>query len=260
MVELEAIVLAGGKATRLGQICKHAPKAMMEFNGVAFLEYLVSWLEVNSCRVVVSTGHNANPIIRLFKNKAWQERGVSVLQETTPLGTGGAIRFCLNSTQSQILFVCNGDTVLDLDLGVVLQYHKRNQHPVTAIVTRNEGVPNQGAIKVENGLVTEFDESGESYTLHASTSYYRASSTGCYFFDRRIILDFFPADTNCSLEREILPHLVKNHVVYAFDNGRRFFGDFGTPERLAWLQKNSSIITKIYSPASGEVKQQAKYS
>jgi NDP-sugar pyrophosphorylase family protein len=116
---------------------------------------------------------------------------------------------------------------------------------MVSIVTLNEGVPNQGALKVEQGIITEFQEDGTTRILERSEHFFRASSTGCYFVQRSLLLsNLFQFGT--SLEKEILPSLVDRRLVGAVSCGQGLFLDYGTPERYALLRDNPWMLEKTY--------------
>lgn len=114
-----------------------------------------------------------------------------------------------------------------------------------SIVTLNEGVPNQGAIEVESGIVTEFREDGSIRPLTNSGENFRASSTGCYFAQKSLILSEHFIHGS-SLEKEILPRLVEARLVGAISCGTGIFFEFGVPERYAFLKQNTWILRKAY--------------
>lgn len=245
-MNVTAIVLAGGFGTRMGDTCKEVPKSMLAFNDKPFLEYLVEWLIGAGIRdVVLSTGFLGEYVESHFGKDVWRKEGVRVVREETPLGTGGAIRFASTYADQETLFLCNADTVVEIDLPTILQAFAMIQKPMISVVTLNEGVPNQGAIKVESGIVTDFREDGSIRPLTRSGENFRASSTGCYFAKKSFIFsEHFRHGS--SLEKEILPHLVENRLVGAVGCGTGIFFEFGVPERYAFLKQNTWILRRVY--------------
>jgi len=245
-MNMSAIVLAGGAGTRMGDICKDIPKAMLEFNGRPFLEYLVSWLiRVGMQEVLISTCFLNEKIETYFNTNLWREIGVKVIQENEPLGTGGAVRFVAIDAIYEEIFLCNADTLVELDFPPLYRLARMIDKPMVSVVTLNKGVPNQGAIKVENGIVREFQEDGLMRELERNANSFRASSTGCYFVRKSFILsDVFQQGS--SLEKEILPRLVEQHLLGAISCGEGFFLDYGTPQRYTMIRDNPWVLEKIY--------------
>ncbi len=249
-MNMSAIIICGGFATRMGKTCERIPKAMLEFNGTPFLVYLVShFLRQGIREVVISTGHLSESIFTYFDNDSWKDRGVKVVREDCPLDTGGARKFASQFTTSEHAFTCYGDTTLEIDLAAAYKQHVATKAKVTAVVTLNSAVQNQGAILVSSGeTILEFAEKPKeervSQELVTSTTEYRASSTGAYII-RKDFLESL-SDGKLSLEQEVIPQAVKEKTVCAFNNGRNFFLDWGTPERYNEMLRNAHLIEKIY--------------
>lgn len=256
---MTAIILAGGLATRMGEICCEVPKSMLEFAGYPFLQYLVSWLvKTGLNEVLISTGRLSEKIESVFVTDFWKSKGVKIVREDNPMGTGGAVRFVAEHSSNENLFLCNGDTAVALDLFHLYEVHKIIGTSFTAILTLSKDVPNQGAVSVENGIITEFCEGGEVKEPIDGNSFFRGSSTGCYFLKCSSVLEMFPSG-HCSLEREVLPELVTRRLVGAVNNGISSFFDYGIPERYEILKNNAWILKKIYGePITGGCKNEKR--
>jgi len=251
-MKISAVILAGGLATRMGEVCQETPKAMLQFAGYPFLQYLVSWLVgLGLNEIIISTGRLSDKIESVFVTDFWRSRGVKIVKEDSPLGTGGAARFACQNCSNEDVFLCNGDTVVSMNLFRLYEIHKVLDMPVTAILTLSKEVPNQGAVSVENGIVAEFREGEKAREPIDGDSHFRGSSTGCYFLKRSSVLSMFPSGFS-SLEREVLPSLVSAKMMGAVNNGFGFFLDYGIPLRCEILKYNLWILKKIYGePITG---------
>ncbi len=245
-MKITAIILAGGLASRMGEICHEIPKSMLELAGYPFLQYLVSWLvKMGLNEVLISTGRLSEGIESIFATDFWGSKGVRIIREDNPLGTGGATRLACENCSNEDVFLCNGDTIVALNLFRLYEIHRILGTPVTAILTLSKEVPNQGAVSVEGGIVSEFCEGGEVRDLIDGESFFRGSSTGCYFLKRSTALPLFSLGSS-SLEREVLPRLVSSRMVGAVNNGFGFFLDYGIPQRYEILKNNLWILKRIY--------------
>lgn len=242
MIPLTVVILAGGLATRMVDICKDTPKSMLRFGGYPFLQYLVSWFVRSEVpQIIIVSGHLSEQIENLFCNDYWRQYSVRVIKEPEPLGTGGAFKFATKYCDHPNILLCNGDTILSLNLPIVFDRYSSCAVPITAVLTMKEGVPNQGAITVEGGLVVEFDEGGDLRDLYDKGPDFRASSTGYYLIRHEGISNEFPCG-KFSLERELMPKLVKKKLVAGFNNRNEPFFDFGTPEIFNQLQGSRSLL------------------
>lgn len=245
-MKITAVILAGGLATRMGEVCQETPKAMLQFAGYPFLQYLVSWLVgLGLNEILISTGRLSDKIESVFATDFWNSKGVKIIKEDSPFGTGGATRFACQNCSNEDVFLCNGDTVVSLNFFRLYEIHKVLDMSITAILTLNKEVPNQGAVSVENGIVTEFCEGEEVREPIDGSSHFRGSSTGCYFLKCSSVLSMFPSGIS-SLEREVLPNLLKAKMVGAVNNGFGFFLDYGISSRYEILKNNPWILKIIY--------------
>ena len=122
-----AIILAGGFGTRLQSIIKDKPKPMAEINGKPFLEYLFQYLIINKItRIILSVGYKHEVISDYFGSN-YKGVGISYIVESSPLGTGGAIKKCLLNINEKKAFILNGDSFLNISLSLLnYKYRGRN--------------------------------------------------------------------------------------------------------------------------------------
>src|SRR5690349_5423159 len=115
-MDVTAIILAGGKGTRLREVVADRPKVLAPVAGRPFIAYLLDQLERADVRhVVLSTGYMAEQFADLI---GYKHNGVTIeyAQEESPLGTGGAIKYAAEKADSPHILVMNGDSYFDADL------------------------------------------------------------------------------------------------------------------------------------------------
>ena len=131
---MEAIILAGGKAERLGDAARGLPKALVEIAGRPLADYQVRQLAAAGVtRVLVSCAAGQE---ELFEN-ALSGLGPELVTvaETEPLGRGGGARLAATARREDgPLFVLNGDELIDVDLGALLESHRRHGGAATLVV------------------------------------------------------------------------------------------------------------------------------
>lgn len=215
---MEAIILAGGLGTRLREILPDTPKPMAPIVGRPFLEILLFSLSRKGfTRVILSLGFMAIKISDYF-GKRYAGMDLVYVVEDIPLGTGGAIRLALPICEEDHVFIFNGDTFLDLEIGAVEQLWQNNGNPI--IVGRQvSDTARYGRLLTENNYVKGFSEKGVGGP--------GLINAGCYVFGRGQ-LDCIPLNKPFSLESEFLVKLVAKAEVEVFITEGLFI-DIGIP-------------------------------
>jgi NDP-sugar pyrophosphorylase family protein len=156
---VEAIILAGGKAERLGAAARGRPKALAEVAGRPLAAYQVSQLaRAGVDRVLVSCSLGQE---RLFETElAGLGPEVVAVPEPEPLGRGGGLRFAAAARlEAGDLYAVNGDELLDADLAGLLDRH-RSTGPAATVVVTHPRSPFGVVELAEDDRVTGFQEAG----------------------------------------------------------------------------------------------------
>lgn len=125
-----AVVMAGGKGTRLGALTASTPKPMLPVAGRPILERTVLHLVGHGIReIYISVNYLADVVTRHFADGSAFGCRIYYLKETMPLGTGGALS--LLPPQEHPIVVMNGDLVTQFDVGAVLDYHQGGAQAIT---------------------------------------------------------------------------------------------------------------------------------
>lgn len=157
---MEAIILAGGKAERLGDAAAGKPKPLVPVAGRPLAAYQVSWLaRAGVGRVIVACARGYE---QQFESEL-SGLGAEVLAvgEPEPLGRGGAIRFAASlRTEGGPVYALNGDELVDVDLRGLLARHRDSTAAATLTVVRPRS--QFGVVDLdEDDIVTGFREAGE---------------------------------------------------------------------------------------------------
>lgn len=237
-----AVVLAAGPGTRLGPLSNRVPKPMMPVAGRPYLEHLASQLLDAGLRPIIVTVNHLAHVIR--DHFAGQERWAEMKLITTRQGgTGADLLDCLNHL-SDTFVVWNGDTIVDLDITALQASAAHDPTSGMIVLTRQLGVPNEAAFYVaDDGVVLTSMEAVP--TPEAPDVYaWRGASTGVAILRKSLVLPFTQSRP-ASFEQTILPALISARQIRAFDNGTRYFLDFGTPERLAQLWRDTTATRHL---------------
>ena len=221
-MRVKAIILAGGKGTRLQGVVSDVPKPMAPIAGKPFLEYLILQLKSYSVRdIVLSVGYKKEDIISFFSTGLQWGVTITYAEETMPLGTGGAIRQALTSIQDQDVLVLNGDSYVHVDVARYMEWHRTKQCIASLVATSIENTDRYGTVELDRDeRIHNFTEKGE----RKGPGWINA---GVYLFHRSVF-NPIPASEFCSLEKEILPNLLGKGL-YGYKCTGEFI-DIGTPE------------------------------
>ncbi len=152
---MEAIILAGGLGTRLRSVVSDVPKPMASVAGRPFLELLLSSLRAKGVtRAILSIGYKSESIISYFQSHPLG-MNIDYEIEARPLGTGGAIMAALRQAREDYVFVFNGDTYLELNLGAVAALWPGDRTPI--VVAR--AVPDAerfGRLQISGDRISRF--------------------------------------------------------------------------------------------------------
>lgn len=225
---MEAIILCGGLATRLGEIAKTVPKVLLEIAGKTVLEWQIRLLrEAGVTTVVLASGHLHDVLYeRVGVNYAGSR--IRYAKEETRLGTGGAILNAMQQIDTSLFFVLNGDILLaGFSLREMLDHFQQG----TAGVLLSVHVPD---IRPYGEIVSDSDGKIQAFREKQSTHRAGYVNGGVYLFDQSIADAFPKGQESFSMERAVFPS-VSN--LYALQTDADWI-DIGVPERLAHAREH----------------------
>ena len=124
---MKAVILAGGKGTRLRPLTYKIPKALLPINGKTLTEHLFDLFKRHGItNIFISIGYLSGHIKNHFKNGKKFGVDIKYLEENEPLGTAGPLRLAKDNLNESFL-VSNGDELKDIDLDEMYEQHKRNK-------------------------------------------------------------------------------------------------------------------------------------
>jgi D-glycero-alpha-D-manno-heptose 1-phosphate guanylyltransferase len=221
----EAIVLAGGKGTRLRSHVNDRPKPMADVGGRPFVEWLLlMMLREGIERVILCTGFMSEIIHSHFADVNWHGLEIVCVKEPQPLGTGGALRNALDAIQTDICLVLNGDSYCSLDLKYMYSRFASQDVDVSILLTGQDDVSRYGTVSTDSeGFVTSFKEKENKKNSGNINA-------GIYLMKKTVIAQI-AAGREYSLERDFLPNKINEGIGTTFSLGP--FVDIGTPVSYA---------------------------
>ncbi len=220
----QAVILVGGKGTRLGAITRAVPKPMLPIaGGRPFVDYLLEMIERHGYRdIVLLAGHLGEALEAAYGGRRIGKATVRVMREPVPLGTAGALTVAREALDPRFLLM-NGDAFFDINLRALEWASQRSGATATLALRTVADAARYGRVIEEDGKVKAFLEKDSSRPGPGVIN-------GGIYVLKREILDLV-RDLPCSLEQQVFPALVERGEIA----GREFKGyflDIGLPETL----------------------------
>ncbi|MFI1888023.1 mannose-1-phosphate guanylyltransferase [Streptomyces jumonjinensis] len=244
----EAILLVGGKGTRLRPLTVNTPKPMVPAAGVPFLTHQLARARAAGVEhIVLATSYLAEVFEPYFGDGSSLGLSLEYVTEKEPLGTGGAIRNVaerLRSGPDDPVLIFNGDILTGLDIGALVTTHRESGADVSLHLTRVADPRAFGLVPTDgSGRVTAFLEKPQTPEEIVTDQI----NAGAYVF-RRSVIDSIPAGRPVSVERETFPGLLSlgAHLQGMVDS--TYWLDLGTPQ--AFVRGSADLVMgRAPSPA-----------
>ncbi len=245
-MKTSAILLVGGKGTRLMPLTQNTPKPMLEVAGVPFTEHQIrKAAKAGISEIVLATSYKAELFEPYFGDGEKFGIKIKYAVETTALGTGGGIKNAANLLEEcDQVVIFNGDVLSGHDLSNQINFHQRNNADVTLYLTEVSDAKAYGCVQIDK------DNRVKSFLEKMDNPISNLINAGCYIFNPAIIKTI-PNDQVVSVERETFPNLIAtNAKIFGFvDNS--YWLDIGTPAALVKASADL-VIGKIESAATPE--------
>ncbi|MFF9854303.1 mannose-1-phosphate guanylyltransferase [Streptomyces litmocidini] len=244
----EAILLVGGKGTRLRPLTVNTPKPMVPAAGVPFLTHQLARARAAGIEhIVLATSYLAEVFEPYFGDGSSLGLSLEYVTEEEPLGTGGAIRNVasrLHSGPDDPVLIFNGDILTGLDIQALVDTHSSSGADVSLHLTRVEDPRAFGLVPTDDtGRVTAFLEKPQTPEEIVTDQI----NAGAYVFKRSVI-DAIPTGRPVSVERETFPELLSSgaHLQGMVDS--TYWLDLGTPQ--AFVRGSADLVLgRAPSPA-----------
>jgi NDP-sugar pyrophosphorylase family protein len=249
---MRAILLAGGKGSRLRPLTLHTPKPIVPIFDRPFLRYQIDLLrqvpEIDE--IVLSLNYQPHRIEEVFGDGSDLDVHIRYVVEPSPLGTGGAIKFAAGETLDQPIVVFNGDVFTSVDLPSIIQLHRDRRAKATIVLTPVDNPTAYGLVETDaGGNVIDFLEKPSADEIRCDTI-----NAGIYVLEPET-LDRIPRDTSFSIERGYFPSLVKNKETFVAHIYRGYWIDIGTPEKYQQAHRDIMDGHFVAPPFAGRAGQ-----
>jgi mannose-1-phosphate guanylyltransferase len=246
---VQAIVLVGGKGTRLRPLTDSVPKPALTLVDRPFLAYMIEWLAAHGVsEVVLACGYRPDVLRDSLGDGERAGARIRYVEEPEPRGTAGAIRFAAEELGEDLedrFLALNGDVLTDLDLTALLRLHEKREARATLGLYPVEDSAAYGLVGTgPDGEVLEFlEKTGREVPGEINA--------GTYVLQRSV-LDLIPPGEEVSIERDVFPRLAGDGLYGLALEG--YWMDIGTPERYlqsSWDILEGRVRTQVKPTAPG---------
>ncbi len=235
---MKAVIVAGGKGTRLRPLTCDIPKPMLPVAGKPIIHHQIELLKQSGFSdIVICTGYLGDQIKKYFGNGSCFGVTIEYSEEKKPLGTGGAIKNAERLIDGTFLIVY-GDLMLGMNIKKLVTFHKSKNAMLTLVLHETNHPYDSDLVAVdENSRVAAIFHKPNKDPLPS-----KFSKTSVYVAEPGV-LHAMPSG-NHDFEKEIIPKLVEKGVVFGYITNE-FVRDVGSPERLGeiekmWLKRKSN--------------------
>ncbi|MEM2760412.1 MAG: nucleotidyltransferase family protein [Nitrososphaerales archaeon] len=220
---IRAVVIAGGRGTRLYPLTRNRAKCMLPINGKPLLEHVIRYLaSYGFTEIVVTVGKKRKQIVEYFGDGS--KLGVSLLYslEKKALGTAGSFKNA-EKLISNTTLVMQGDTLTDFNLNKIMSFHKKKKALATIAVTRAEDTKEYGVVGIDayNRIIDFWEKPKESMG--------NLVNSGIYVLERDV-LNLIPENTKFDFSGDLFPLLLKRRLPFYALEMEGYWFDIGTPE------------------------------
>ncbi|MFT6865184.1 MAG: histidinol-phosphate phosphatase family protein [Cyclobacteriaceae bacterium] len=230
---MQAIILAGGKGTRLKDLTDEIPKPMIPIGDKPIIEHQILLLKShNITNIKIIINHLKDPLINyLGSGENWGVH-LTYFEEEQPLGTAGAFPLFSQDLEETFL-VLYGDVMMDMDLDRLLDFHYKNKADATLVVHPNDHPHDSDLLEIDEiGKITAFYSKP-----HLPNIYYKnLVNAGLYVFNKSVI-DHLPGAVKGDFGKDIFPKWIKSLNIFGY-NTPEYLKDMGTLDRLTKVNED----------------------
>jgi NDP-sugar pyrophosphorylase family protein len=234
---MQVAILAGGMATRLGDLTKNQPKSLIKVSGKPFLEYQLDFLRKGGIKkVVLCLGHMGEQIARYFGGGRRYGVSISYSFEDSLLGTAGALRRARHLLDDRF-FVMYGDSYLFPDFDQVMAFF--NSHKKLALMTvyKNYDRYDRSNTVIEGNMVKLYSKTEKPDDMIYIDYGLNILSQDC--------LELVPENRFYSLE-DLFTRLIEKEELLAFEVTERFY-EIGSPQGLKEFENFAKNMLNVFN-------------
>jgi D-glycero-alpha-D-manno-heptose 1-phosphate guanylyltransferase len=218
----EAVILAGGKGSRLAGLVPNTQKVVAEVDGVPFLLVLIEkLLKQGIKKIILAVGYRADDVKRALL--PFHEKVKLIYSnEDQPLGTGGALINASRHISTSKFLIFNGDSLIDLAIRELIEFHDKADADFSMVLCKVQDVSRYGSVSIDpqTKRILDFREKDSARSGPGLIN------AGVYLSSLSVLSSFPQGES--SLEKDLLPALVDKKL-YGYVTDMPFL-DIGTPD------------------------------
>ena len=169
-IDVEIVINAGGKGTRLEPFTKVLPKPLIPVGDLPIIEHIMQRYETFGCDKFDIIVNYKKELIKAYFKDGDKKYNINWIDEDMPLGTGGGLSLLKNKLKDTFFFI-NCDNLLLADYSDILKYHKKNKNDITMICTKKKITIPYGVVKCKDDTFVSIEEKPE-YSFLTNTAIY----------------------------------------------------------------------------------------
>lgn len=227
-----AVIMAGGKGTRIASVNSAVPKPLLPVAGKPVLEHEILCLKDQGItQIVLTVGYLADQICAYFGDGSRLGVHIEYVREEVPLGTAGALYYLRGKVTDDFLLL-NGDMIFDVDFHRMMAFHKARDADATLLVHPNDHPYDSGLIIADEtncvrGWLTKEDK---------RAWYSNRVNAGVHILSPRM-LETLTEPKKTDLDRDVLRPAIPSGKLYAY-HSPEYVKDMGTPERIREVERD----------------------
>jgi mannose-1-phosphate guanylyltransferase len=238
-----AVLLVGGKGTRLRPLTDKIPKALLKVHGKAVTEHILDLMKKYGIRdIILCVGHLKEKIMEHFGDGSRFGVNITYVEEKEPMGTAGPLKLAKKYLKDSFI-VSNGDEIKNINIPRMFRLHKRKDAIGTLAITTVEDPSHYGVAKLDGSRIMEFVEKPRKEDAPSNLI-----NAGFYILEPEVI-DMIPQGFSM-LEKDVFPKLAKMGRLRGFPFAGQWF-DIGTIERYKLAEKMWKGVNYLDDAGSG---------
>ena len=251
-MNMKAVIMAGGKGTRIASINSDVPKPMIEICGKPILLWQIENLKAcDLTDITLVIGHLGHVIRDYFQDGSNFGVHISYFEEKEPLGTAGAL-FKMPELTDDFLLLC-GDVMMDVDFQRFIRFHREHQAKASLMAHPN-GHPYDSSLLVTE-ILPPTEKGGLPIDTHRVTKWINKEDERLFYKNRvnagieiispqllrETMKHFVPrhpeSPDKIDLDRDVLKPNIASGGIFAYDTPE-YIKDMGTPDRYYEVEKD----------------------